>query len=342
MTAGPGPLRMSSDWQPAATLDVLRLRARMLARIRHFFAARGVLEVETPTLSAAAASAPHLASFALDYHGPQAPGQGRLYLHTSPEYPMKRLLAAGSGSIYQICRVFRDGEAGARHNPEFTLLEWYRVGFGLDRLIDEVEQLLRNVLAGFCCLPTAEHYSYNELFRRFGGVEGLTADAASLRACLERHGHRPPESMPSAGTTDATDMLDDWRDLVLTHVIEPQLDGLVFVSGYPASQAALARVSDGAPPVAERFECYLDGMELANGFHELADDDEQRRRFDAENRARAAAGLPQMPLDEHLLAALRAGLPDCSGVALGIDRLMMCAIGARSIEEVLAFPIARA
>ncbi|HEY9199493.1 MAG TPA: EF-P lysine aminoacylase EpmA, partial [Gammaproteobacteria bacterium] len=317
---------MSPDWQPSATLDVLRLRARMLARIRHFFAARGVLEVETPALSAAAASAPHLASFMAGYHGPQAPADGRLYLHTSPEYPMKRLLAAGSGSIYQICRVFRDGEAGARHNPEFTLLEWYRVGFGLDRLIDEVERLLRNVLAGVRTLSAAEQCSYRELFLKYAGVDGLTADAASLRACLERHGHRPPECMsrdgtPGDGTTDAENNLDDWRDLVLTHVIEPQLAGLVFVSGYPASQAALARITEDVPPVAARFECYLDGVELANGFHELADADEQLRRFEAENRARIAAGLPQMPIDERLLTALHTGLPDCSGVALGVDRL---------------------
>lgn len=328
---------MMHDWQPSATLDVLRLRAHLLARIRHFFVVRGLLEVETPALSAAASPAPQLASCALDYRGPYAPADGRLYLHTSPEYPMKRLLAAGSGSIFQLCRVFRDGESGARHNPEFTLLEWYRVGFDLDRLIDEIERLLHSVLAGIRELPAAVQYTYGELFRCFAGVDGLTADAASLRACLERHGHRPPDGM-----TDAENSLDAWRDLVLTHVIEPQLRGLVFVRDYPASQAALARVIDTTPAVAARFECYLDGVELANGFHELADADEQRRRFAAENRERAAAGLPSMPLDERLLAALSAGLPDCSGVALGFDRLVMCAIGTERIEDVLAFGIARA
>lgn len=330
----------NGDWQPSATLDVLRLRARLLARTRHFFAVRGVLEVETPTLSAAATPAPHLASFVLDYHGPQAPPGGHLYLHTSPEFPMKRLLAAGSGSIYQLCRVYRDGECGARHNPEFTLLEWYRVDFGLDRLIDEVERLLRGVLAGVRSLPPAAHFSYRELFLRYAGVDGLSADAAGLRACLEGHGHQAP-----AGMTDAmcgADALDAWRDLVLTHVIEPQLRGLVFVRDYPASQAALARIVDGSPPVAARFECYLDGVELANGFHELVAADEQRRRFEAENRARSAAGLAPQPIDERLLAALRAGLPECSGVALGFDRLVMCASGARRIEDVLAFDIARA
>lgn len=322
-------------WAPAATLENLRLRARLTARIRRFFAQRGVLEVETPMLSAAAASAPHLDSFGVDYHGPQAPVSGRLYLHTSPEFPMKRLLAAGSGSIYQLCRVFRDGEAGARHNPEFTLLEWYRVGYALPQLIDEVEALLRGVLAGIRELPPAECCTYRELFRRYAQLDGLTATVAELHACLEAHGHRAPAGM------DAAD-IDAWRDLVLTHVIEPRLTGLVFVDDYPASQASLARIRAGEPPVAERFECYLDGIELANGFHELADAGEQRRRFEQDNAARVQAGGSAMPLDEGLLAALQAGLPDCCGVALGFDRLMMAAAGAARIDAVLAFPIGRA
>ena len=328
---------MDRDWRPGAALNTLQLRARLLARTRHFFAVRGVLEVETPALSAAATPAPHLTSLGVDYHGPHAPADRRLYLHTSPEYPMKRLLAAGSGSIYQLCRVFRDGEAGARHNPEFSLLEWYRVGFDLDRLMDEVEQLLRGVLAGVRAIPDAQYLTYRELFLRFAGVDGLTADAAAMRTCLEGHGHRAPDGM-----TDAEETLDAWRDLILTHVIEPRLGGLVFVHQYPASQAALARIDPGFPPTAARFECYLDGIELANGFHELADADEQRRRFTAENRLRAAAGMSQMPVDERLLAALQAGLPDCSGVALGFDRLMMRALGTRRIEDVVAFCIANA
>ncbi|MFP5507039.1 MAG: EF-P lysine aminoacylase EpmA [Gammaproteobacteria bacterium] len=323
------------DWAPAAALETLRLRARLTARVRQFFAQRGVLEVETPYLSAAAATAPHLDSLTVDYRGPLAPASGRLYLHTSPEFPMKRLLAAGSGSIYQLCRVFRDGEAGARHNPEFTLLEWYRVGVTLAQLIDEVEALLRGVLAGIRELPPAERLSYRELFRRHARLDGLTATAAELRACLEAHGHRTPDGM------DAAD-LDAWRDLVLTHVVEPQLSGLVFVTDYPASQASLARLRAGDPPVAERFEFYLDGVELANGFHELADAAEQRRRFEQDNALRANAGRPCMPLDSALLAALHAGLPDCCGVALGFDRLMMAAAGVARIDAVLAFPIDRA
>jgi len=326
---------MSPDWQPTATLDTLRLRARLLARVRQFFAQRGVLEVETAMLSAAATPAPHLDSFTVDYRGPHAPPSGRLYLHTSPEFPMKRLLAAGSGSIYQLCRVFRDGEAGARHNPEFTLLEWYRVGFELPRLIDEVERLLRSVLAGLRELPAAVHYPYRELFMKYAGVDGLLAGADELRVCLEQEGHHPPAEL-------GADDVDAWRDLVLTHIIEPQLTGLVFVTDYPVSSAALARIIPDTPPVAARFECYLDGLELANGFHELSDAAEQRQRFEQENAVRAAMGQARMPLDEHLLAALRNGLPDCSGVALGFDRLMLCATGAKRIEDVLAFGLGRA
>lgn len=331
---------MAYDWQPSASLETLRLRACLLTRVRRFFAARAVLEVETPMLSVAATPAPHLDSFAVAYHGPHDfvsgdPASVQLYLHTSPEFPMKRLLAAGSGSIYQLCRVFRDGEAGARHNPEFTLLEWYRVGFTLARLIDEVEMFLRSVLAGVRELPAAEHLSYRAVFQRYAGVDGLTATAADLRACLLLHGHQPPAGMAESD-------IDAWRDLVLTHVIEPQLTGLVFITEYPASQAALARLLPTTPPVAERFECYLDGVELANGFHELADAAEQRRRFEQENAARVAAGRPHMPLDSALLEALTAGLPDCCGVALGFDRLLMRAVAAERIEDVLAFGIDRA
>lgn len=323
------------DWRPTASLEALRLRAESLARMRRFFAQRGVLEVETPTLSVATIPALHVDSLSVAYQGQQAPPSGRLYLHTSPEFPMKRLLAAGSGSIYQLCRVFRDGEAGARHNPEFTLLEWYRVGFALPQLMDEVEMLVRSLLAGVRELPIAEHCTYRNLFLRYAGADGLTADVAELRRCLQRHGQRPPDNL-------ADDDLDAWRDLVLTLVIEPQLNGLLFVSEYPASQAALARVCATEPPVAARFECYLDGIELANGFHELVDASEQRRRFHQENQARARAGRPVVPIDERLLAAMDAGLPDCSGVALGFDRLMMCALGAKRISEVLAFDIGRA
>lgn len=326
-----------SDWRPGATLDTLRLRAHLLSSIRAFFAAREVLEVETPVLSRAAGTELHLHSFTTRYSGPSAPPDGRLYLHTSPEYPMKRLLAAGSGSIYQIAKVFRDGEAGRRHNPEFTLLEWYRTGFDHLRLMDEVEALVVSVLQERLSLRETQRLTYREAFMRHAGVDPHTADAAALAECAHRHGIVAPAGMENADHTV-------WLDLLMTHVVETQLgrDCLCFVYDYPADQASLARVRPGAPPLAERFELYVQGVELANGFHELADGVEQRERFERDNVARHALGLPVLPIDENLLAALAHGLPECAGVALGFDRLVMLAAGTRDIQDVIAFPIDRA
>ncbi len=327
----------ASCWRPGADPAILRLRAELLARIRAFFATRGVLEVDTPALSVAAIGDPHLASFATVYSGP-GPRHGRtLYLHTSPEFPMKRLLAAGSGCIYQIARVFRDGEAGRLHNPEFTLLEWYRVGFDHRRLMDEVTDLATGLLAGRVSLAEPERMSYRAAFQRYLDLDPHRATVAELAVCAERFGVSIPPGMP-------TDETDPWLDLLLTHRIEPRLGAgrLTFLHDYPASQAALARLRPGDPPVGERFELYLDGIELANGFHELGDAGEQRRRFEEENAVRRARGQPEMPVDEHLLAALAAGLPDCAGVALGFDRLAMLAAGKQSLAEVLTFPFERA
>lgn len=317
-----------SDWRPSASFENLRERARILQRVRAFFAERGVMEVETPILSVAAIPDPELESFDSRYTGPGHAVGLPLYLHTSPEFPMKRLLAAGSGPIFQLCRVFRQGEAGRLHNPEFTLLEWYRPGFDHHRLMDEVEALAGPLLG---CEGRAQRLAYSEAFRRYLGVDPLEATAGQLRECARRQG---------IVGIDAGDERDVWLDLLLTHCIEPELgrDGLCFLYDYPASQAALARLNRDDPRVAERFELYYRGVELANGFHELADSREQRSRFEAELQARAARGLPQVPLDERLLAALDA-LPDCSGVALGVDRLVMLAVGAESIAEVMAFPI---
>ena len=320
-------------WRPGADLATLRLRAELLARIRAFFAARDVLEVETPLLSAAAITDPNLASFATTYSGP-GPRYGQtLYLHTSPEFPMKRLLAAGSGCIYQITRVFRDGEAGRRHNPEFTLLEWYRIGFDHHQLMAEVAELATVLLNDRLALAEPEWLSYREAFERHLGLNPHRATVAELTVCAEWQGVPIPSGMP-------TDDVDPWLDLLLTQRLEPHLGQgrLCFLYDYPASQAALARLRPGDPPVGERFELYLDGVELANGFHELGDAVEQRQRFAAENAARQARGLPVMPVDENLLAALGAGLPDCAGVALGIDRLIMLAAGKKALAEVLAFP----
>lgn len=324
-------------WSPSASLEALRLRAALLADIRAFFAARGVLEVETPVLSHAGATDPNLDSFITRYRGPGAADGATLYLHTSPEFPMKRLLAAGSGPIYQICRAFRNGESGRRHNPEFTLLEWYRPGFDHHQLMDEVETLLRALFRGRIAPGAARRLSYAEAFLTHVGVDPHRATVAELARAAAEHGIAAPDGMPEHDR-------DPWLDLLLTERVEPALaaEGLCFLYDYPASQAALARVRPGTPPVAERFEVYLHGMELANGFHELIDAREQGERFARERQRRRERGRGDVPPDQHLLTALTDGLPPVAGVALGLDRLLMVLIGAGCIEEVIAFPIDRA
>ncbi len=292
-----------------------------------------MLEVETPVCSAHATTDPALDSLTSRYTGPGAPDGKALYLQTSPEFAMKRLLAAGSGPIYQICKVFRDGEKGRHHNPEFTLLEWYRPGFGVHRLMDEVAALVSAVTAAD--LPV-ERRSYKEIFERTLGIDPHRAGRDELRSCAVEQG--------IAGAVETNLDVNGWRDLLLTHCVEPELgaEGLTFVFDYPADQAALARVRQGDPPLAERFELYLGGLEMANGFHELADAEEQRSRFRQEQVSRRTQGKAEVPMDQNLLAALEAGLPDCSGVALGIDRLLMWMLGSDRIDEVLAFPLDRA
>lgn len=319
------------DWRPSASLATLRSRAVMLAAARRYFERDGVLEVETPLLSSAAVSDLHLASIP----APVA-GLGPMYLHTSPEYAMKRLLAAGIGDCYQICRVFRDGELGARHNPEFTMIEWYRLGFDASRLMDDVESLVATMLEGFRRLPAAERVTYRDAVRDLSGIDPMTAAAAEIAAALAASGVTPP--------APATDDRDALLDLLVSTVVGPRLgrDRPTFVHDYPATQAALARIRQGEFPVAERFELYLDGMELANAFHELGEVVEQRRRFAADLAARAAALRPIQPLDERFLAALAHGLPDCAGVALGFDRLVMAALGLASIDQAIAFGADRA
>jgi lysyl-tRNA synthetase class 2 len=325
-----------SDWRPSASLDTLQQRARLLQRLRAFFIARGVLEVETPQLSAAATTDPQLHSLSTRYTGPGAPRGRTLFLHTSPESPMKRLLAAGSGPIFQLCKVFRDAEAGRLHNPEFTLLEWYRPDFDHRQLMTEVAELVTHLLENRVPLGATQWMTYEDAFLRHTGLDPLSASGAQWAACARQHG--------IAATGLGPDTLDGWRDLLLTHLIEPHLGQgrLTFLYDYPASQAALARLRPDKPAVAERFELYLHGVELANGFHELGDAGEQRRRFDADLARRQALGLAWVPPDEHLLAALEHGLPACAGVALGVDRLVMLALGAQRLADVMAFPIERA
>ncbi|MHB1951011.1 MAG: EF-P lysine aminoacylase EpmA [Acidiferrobacteraceae bacterium] len=318
----------NAAWRPAASLAVLRLRARLLARTRAYFEEAGVLEVETPVLSGSGTTDPRLVSLVT------RTAQGIRYLHTSPEFPMKRLLAAGSESIYQICHVFRDNEAGRVHNPEFTLVEWYRTHQDHWALMTGVEELLRALLGNRLPEKPAERISYRDAFLTYAGIDPHVANVAEFTRCARSHGIH----------IDLESDIDAWRDLVLTHVVEPNLgrDALTFLYGYPASQAALARVDPGPPPTARRFEVYLSGIELGNGFHELANAQEWRRRADLELASRKARGLPEIPLDTHLAAALEHGLPDCAGVAVGFDRIVMLAAGCDRLEDVLAFPADRA
>ena len=326
MSGGPDNPR-PTDWRPSADLDALRLRAALLGRVRAFFAERGVLEVETPALAHAGASDPHIES--LRTAGGTA---GPLYLQTSPEYAMKRLLAAGSGPIYQICRAFRDGERGRLHNPEFTLLEWYRPGFDHHRLMDELEDLVAALLGAG---PPARRVGYGEAFRAATGMDPHAAGVDALRARAR------DEGLDTSG--DDPREYDTLLEFLFSHTVQPALGpGRVFVYDFPASQAALARVREGDPPVGERFELFVDGVEIANGYHELGDAGEQRRRFAADAGARARLGLEPVPPDERLLDALAHGLPDCAGVAVGLDRLFMIAAGATGIDAVIAFPLDRA
>ncbi len=314
-------------WRPTAPLDTLRHRATMLARLREFFAARQVLEVETPILSAGAVSDPQIESLSTRIAG--LPGS--YYLSTSPEYPMKRLLAAGSGDIYQVCKVFRDEERGRWHNPEFTLIEWYRLGFDDASLMTEVETLVAILLAPHRALLPAERLTYADAMRRHAGVDPhADSDAALARAATDR-----------GITCHAALDRDGWLDLLMGLAVGPQLgrDRPCFVCDYPASQASLARLKPGLPPVAARFELYLNGIEVANGFHELASAEEQRLRFQQDLRLRRARAQIETPLDEHLLAALAAGIPDCAGVALGFDRLVAIALAAGRLSEGMAFCI---
>jgi lysyl-tRNA synthetase class 2 len=313
------------SWQPTATTAVLKARAAMLQTVRAFFAARGVLEVETPILSAAAVSDPQIESLATQVTGVT----GRRYLGSSPEYAMKRLLAAGSGDIYQVCKVFRDEERGRWHSPEFTMIEWYRLGFDDASLMDEVEALVRQLLAPHRDLQPAERLSYRAALQRHAGIDPFNAGDAELLDAAARHDIRCEAKLDR----------DAKLDLLMGLIVGPRLGRAApcFIHDYPASQAALARLKPGFPSVAARFELYLDGLELANGFHELVQPKEQRARFNRDLALRGERRQALPPLDENLLAALEAGMPDCAGVALGFDRLVAIAIGSERLADAMAF-----
>ncbi len=319
MTAAPGtPLRAR-----------LVQRADVYARIRRFFAERGVVEVQTPTLSAAAVTDPVLASLAVD----TLSLGGRRFLRTSPEFAHKRLLAAGSGDIYELGRVFRDSELGRWHQPEFELLEWYREGFSDADLMDEVFELFRAVLEPALPALARLDVRYADAFARTFGIDALRLDGraeAELRRGLAGRGIDAPDSVSGQALLDlalATALVREW----------PQRTA-IFLHDYPAEQAALARIRPGTPPVAARFEVFVNGIELGNGFHELTDAIEQRARFERDLARRRELGLPEPPLDEAFLDALAQGLPDCAGVAIGVDRLIAVLAGAEALAEVVNLP----
>lgn len=322
------------DWLPNASIQQLQKRAKIIQSIRHFFIERGLLEVETPTLSQSGVTDIHLFCFKTFFIGPELSSTKPtaaglpLYLQTSPEFHMKRLLAAGSGSIFQICKAFRNEESGRFHNPEFTLLEWYRVGFDHFLLMDEMEQLLQLVLK----CKKARRCTYQEVFLEILNVDPLTADIKELK--------KAGRQLKLGAVLDNETDKDTILQLLFCVAIEPVIavDKPCFVYNFPASQAALARISEDDPRVAERFELYYKGIELANGFHELSDAQEQLKRFQEDNRLRKLRGIEEMPIDQHFVNSLE-NLPDCAGVALGIDRLIMLATEQKHIDNVLSFAI---
>ncbi len=305
------------DWQPTASLQAMKARAELMSTVRAFFAARDVLEVDTPQLAHHGVSDLHIQCIPV-------PGYG--YLQSSPEYHMKRLLAAGSGPIYQVCKAFRDGEAGGRHNPEFTMLEWYRPGFVLKDLIAECLTLFGQLFPG----TPSHQYHFRALFHHVVGLDPLTADDHALIACAEQSG--APGGLDKAAAVD----------YLMATKVEAALpsDQLIVVNDFPGWAAALAQTHqdrDGAT-VARRFEIYYRGLELANGYQELTDPNEQRRRFEQDNILRQQHSLDVMDADPYLLDAMEHGLPACSGVAMGVERLLMAQQGSGKIDDVITFP----
>ena len=314
-----------SNWQPGASLAMLRQRAELLANLRHFFFDLGVSEVDVPVMARSTVTDSNIESITTELYGDSG------YLQTSPEYFMKRLLAAGSGDIYCLGKAFRNGEAGQRHNPEFTLLEWYRCGWDEHQLMDEVADLINQVYTASGQSPLAVHRSsYADYFAQVLAVDPHTAPLEQLQQLAVTAGS---ESWVGESRANCLDLLFSLR-------VEPQLPGgLVFVYDYPICQSALAQTATNGhgQNVSRRFEAFINGMELANGYFELRDGAEQQQRFAQDLKARSAANKPMVEVDSHLMDALHQGLPSCAGVALGVDRLLMQLQGAGSIAEVMPF-----
>lgn len=325
-----------TDWQPTASLEMLKIKARLLSKLRAFFADKDIIEVQTPIISQAGNTEPTIESFIIQEHENSNHTIQPSFLNTSPEFAMKRLLAAGMGSIYQVTPAFRQDEQGKKHNPEFTLLEWYRIDFDHHALMGEVNSLIRFVAKEFLKLERSEFFSYQDAMIKYADVDPFNATIEELKAATVKAG------VDVIGMDDVN--CDTWLDLLMSHVVEKNLplNCPVFIYDYPASQAALAKIRKGSPDVAERFELYINGMELANGFHELSNAKEQSERFHHDQDYRKEHGLQGIPMDHHLIAALNHGLPDCAGVAIGLERLLMVLTGADHIEKVLTFPFDRA
>lgn len=313
------------NWQPSASLNLIKRRARMLKDMRAFFDAKNIIEVETPLLASAANTDPHIESFSTPFRNKN------YYLNTSPEFSMKRLLAENSVAIYQICKAFRNEELGPMHNPEFTMLEWYRPDFDMHQLMGEVEALVSAVADE--SLASFTRFSYADIFEKYANLNPYLATANDCLECALQHNIEQPVGLDEDK--------DAWLDWLLTQLVLPQLPAnqFTFIYDYPASQCALARLAKNkdAVLVASRFELFYGETELANGFHELSDAEEQQQRFDADNKIRKEENKPVMAIDANLLAALESGLPNCSGVALGLDRLLMALTKTNSIEQVLSF-----
>jgi len=325
-----------SDWQPTASIEMLKTRARLLSKLRAFFAEKDIFEVQTPVLSQAGNTEPSIETFVTQQHENSKSITQPSFLNTSPEFAMKRLLAAGSGSIYQISPVFRQDEQGKKHNPEFTLLEWYRIDLDHHALMGEVNSLIRYVAEEYLTLERSQFFSYQDAMIKFANIDPFKATIDELKEVAIKAG------IDFVGMDDVP--FDTWLDLLMSHVVEKNLplNCPVFIYDYPASQAALAKIKKGSPSVAERFELYINGMELANGFHELSDAEEQAERFHNDQSQRKKLELPGIPADYNLIGALKHGLPDCAGVAIGVDRLLMVLSGSKHINEVLTFPFDRA
>ena len=320
------------DWQPSASRAAFQQRAKLISQIRQFFLQRDVLEVDTPAMSHATVTDIHLHTFSTQFVGPGYADGRKVFLMTSPEFHMKRLLASGSGCIYQMCKAFRNEENGRFHNPEFTMLEWYRVGFDHHDLMNEMDELFQMILQ----CGAAQRLTYQDAFKQVLGVCPLEGSMEDLKSVANTLG--------LSDIAEQEDNRDTLLQLLFSVGIETKIgqDVPAFVYDFPASQAALAKINKDDPRVADRFEAYFKGIELANGFHELDNPIEQRKRFELDNAERKSMGLEPQPIDEHLLTALEMGLPQCAGVAVGIDRLIMLATDADHIDQVTAFPFPRA